>query len=305
MQAVYSGFLVPKNVNIYFNKSVSCSRNFGFVKSDTVSFGSNQDLLGKSGDEILRLVISSVNKPENLIGKGGEASVYRLEGTGYCVRVSHNVLKPEYKSDYRLNLSPSPQEKVNHVVAKLGEDITIMPFFKGYNFFSKNTDKKAVAQMIDQMPQVAFDRLFKQLFNAQKLNMRFDSAWPNVLVNPENSTITAIDFYNNKIHGGLISGMHSALFYKGVTSEIQEKNLNKKILTSFIHNVEQGCSPQIRLFEINTIIEMVKDPKFGNLLGKFFYELSEIIDQKLFGRNVETQLQGKLKVLRTLINQLF
>ena len=57
---------------------------------DVVSFGNHKDLIQQPVNDIIKTVEKSI-KPVNLLGRGGEAAVYNIEGTGYCVRIPHDL----------------------------------------------------------------------------------------------------------------------------------------------------------------------------------------------------------------------
>lgn len=305
MQILSDRFLNPNVKSAVSRNQPVVSKQQAVLKKDNLSFKNSCEFLNLAEDEIRKLVSISVKNPENLLGRGGEAAVYRIEGTKYCARVPHKVNKPEYKSDFRLNFALTPRDEINHTIAKLGNDITIMPIINGYNFFSRNVTKYQVASMIDNMPQTAFDELFDQLYKAQRFGMRFDSSWSNVIINPELKSITAIDFYKTQNPGGLISGMSLALNYQGVTSDTQLKNINRKVLTSFIKSVEKGENPKLRLSELNVVGSMVDDIRYSRVIAELFRQIQDLNSWKHFGGNIASELNGKLKVAKSLIKQLF
>lgn len=305
MQILSNRFDNPNLKPMGHNRSVPHTGELKLSKQAAVSFKGNKEFLELSADEIMQIIEKSVHNPENMLGRGGEASVYKIKGTNYCVRIPHRVNEPGYKRDLSLNLVPTQNDKINHIVAKLGDDITIMPNIKGYNFFSKGVSKARVAEMIDNMPQTTFDRLFAQLYDAQRLGMRFDNSWSNILINPELQSMTAIDFYRTTNPGGLISGMNFALKYNGVTTTEQKNNISRKILTSFVQSVEKGENPKMRSTELDVIGAMIEDFSYSKLMQDIFRQIVDLNTWKHLGGNVALELDGKLKVAKALIRQLF
>ena len=108
-------FITPEYQN---NKNLSEKRRITSFRS--------RDLLDLPQKDILAKVQNSVT-PDNFLGQGTEAEVYRIKGTKYCVRIPYLA-----QDIYRLYTKElTPIDKVNHVVAKLGFGASIMKYFEG------------------------------------------------------------------------------------------------------------------------------------------------------------------------------
>lgn len=185
---------------------------------DTVSFTSN-NLLAKSSDEITNSVLSAINNDENYIGKGTEGIVYKIPDTDYCVKVLHNK-----KSDFgKWDTSVSPKEKVNHVVAKAENKAVIMKHIEGEPLHWGKEPKE-----IYNLPAQSYKNLLKQLSDAHRNYMVFDNAMVNIIYNPSDKSLTAIDFYDEDIVQEKdflpLSNVFSCLMRKGHTAEDNSTN---------------------------------------------------------------------------------
>ena len=134
MQLAIQNFVNPQLL-IYQQKNGVNRQVYGLslqpaLSCDKVCFsGQNVDFLKLPKKEIYKRVQESINN-FNLLGYGTEGSVYAIDGTDYCIKFSRN-------SDSRkslcknLTFKVSEQDKVNHVVAKLGNSAVIMQKIKG------------------------------------------------------------------------------------------------------------------------------------------------------------------------------
>lgn len=284
-----------------------------YLNSDVISFtGQDIDLFAMDDKSILKKVKKSIKK-QNSIGRGGEAEVYKIPDTSYCVRVLHDSFDKLGKVVDR-NILPS--EKVNHTVAKLGNGVTIMPLLEGYTFCSENITNAEVAKMIEDMPQKAIDSLFKQVCNAYNNNMSFDTGWKNVIVNPVDKTLTAIDFVPNNdnfSNDNILSKVYLSLTNNPDTTISQRKIFAGKFLTALVENVEPMKFPitDIEMLGMGQFVKVLKSHKlFDNnlyvkLLQGILVKVEDLKQQEFFGKNIVDDLNGQLKVLKSLIKQLF
>ena len=107
------------------------------LRTDTVSFSGNNDLLNLSNEEIIEKIKISITNPKNFIGEGSEAKVYKIENSSYCVRLNYLDSKKFNKTSLCRNINDA--DKVNHIVAKLGKYSSIMRYIDGYPVLSEET----------------------------------------------------------------------------------------------------------------------------------------------------------------------
>lgn len=170
------------------------------LKADKVEISCSKaknksDLLTLSKEEIINAILISSKKSENFIGNGNEAKVYKIDGTNYCVRVPYDS-KNLRNSD--ISLDVSEKDKVNHVVARFSNGVTIMNLIDGFSLegrFSNTFPQEPRNKALLKLPVSAFNGLFKQVCHAKDNDMIFDCSAPNLIINPKEKTITAIDFY--------------------------------------------------------------------------------------------------------------
>ena len=94
------------------------------------------------------------------------------------------------------------------------------------------------------MPVKSFKALLQQICYAYDNEMLFDCAWGNVIVNPKENKLTAIDFNKNIFNESLnpLSYTFSALTQKYTTSE-QAKTYGNKILNAVLEEFEPAHKP--------------------------------------------------------------
>lgn len=283
---------------------------------DSVSFGKG-NFLTHQKEEIFKSIENSVKHPSNFLGEGSEAAVYRIEGTNYCVRLPHSTpgdlkvpIFDAIKTDFNLNISP--QDKINHTVAKLGGGATIMPVLNGFNYFAHNTCKKEVAQMVEELPQSTYDDFFSQICEAKKLGMRFDVGYKNILIDPVQKKIICIDFYEDS-GGTVMSSMYHPLVYDGVSTSKQQKLCAGKIFYAVLNDLKAGHQPSFDPYSygvcrfVNNLAakNLIESDSYKRLLSAGMKDLMELKYQELKGLDVRCNIEGSQKFLRALVKQLF
>lgn len=292
------------------------------LAEDTVSFSlkpvSKKDFLTLSKDEIIQKISDSI-KPENFLGNGSQAVVYRIPDTNYCVRFVHSKIYDKnlqkFKTDLSFNLSE--QDKINHVVAKLGRDCCILNYIEGQDCFRYKNKKELV-----NLPQDSYYSLFRQICYAKENNMIFDCNSTNVIYNPKDKTLTAIDFLpqNEDCPENVLP-----LSYMLVPLRIQDnKNnkfdykANKKLAASLLlvglRDFEPKAKPAMSVFDydfkqllsrIDVIcFERTAPPQF-DILKKIISEITLLKFKESYDLDVSNELNTKLKVAKAIINQLF
>ena len=281
---------------------------------DTVYFG-NRDLLDLSVDDIFKKTDESI-RAENLIGEGSEAKVYKIPNTSYCLRL-HKPTMNEYGEEFNLHLTE--EDKINHVVAKIGGNSTIMKYLEGYNAFVKRDDvaaQKRIFQDIKEMPVSAFQRLLNQFIHAMNNKMLFDCCGKNIIINPKDKTLTAIDFYKNSVEYPNtmypLSYMYSALtsFYDDIE---YKKVCANKILNTFLNEVESKSlsSFDFAQLDISMLLRKLQDsklftnPNYYKLLHRIFGEIRDLKITQYCNSEGSISLYGKIKQARAIIRQLF
>ena len=155
----------------------------------------SRDLLELSEKDVLNKIRDSV-KPENFLGQGTEAEVYRITNSDYCVRIpylAHDISRFNYSKEI------TPIDKVNHIVAKLGFGASIMKYFDGVIpkwYMSNNHERYKFQEKISEMPIESYSGLLHQIADAIDNEMLFDFSPGNLIVDTENKKLTAIDFYS-------------------------------------------------------------------------------------------------------------
>ena len=277
-------------------------------EKDTVSFsGKEKDFLELSKKEIFEKINQSKNR-EHFIGSGGEANVYRIADTPYVVRIAKSR-----KQDFteRLSYDLSEQDKINHTVAKLGGDSRIMKYLPGENCFKYKNQNE-----LFKLPVESYYNLYKQICHAKDNGMVFDCNSTNIIFNPKNKTLTAIDFYKVDTDFPENTKPLSAIFSALTTTTLafhpeNFKNLLSGLLNVVLKDFEPGVKPVQNLTELSlgslfrnfeSCYEDSLPPQY-DVLKKTFYEALQLKYAESLGQDVKQELNGRIKICRALIKQ--
>ena len=304
---------IPKIPN--FNVSIKTQ-----LDKDTVSF-KGKDLLSEQDSTIIQKIKNSINNLKNLLGEGEEAIVYKLPDTDYCVRLEWKATKSYIDSIKKITRKISEQDKVNHIVCKMGENVTIMKYIPGEPVM-KPLDLAPQAILVSNniaaLPKKSYQHLIKQICDAYKKDMMFDCNWTNVLVDKSTNSLTAIDFY--KIDPQEPEKLRPLEYvYESLTNEYTPKENKKifvnKILNATLDEYKLGKTPHFDLLErtsqfINHILKdlRIKDMQMQEPYKKLEQTLKEIRElktQEIQLTNVNELLNSKLTLAKKLITNLF
>lgn len=306
--------------NQYLPVHKAQDRSFGLklkpqLTNDVVNFTGYRRFLDLPKDEIFARIKRSIS-PDYFIGAGGEAKVYSIKGTKYCFRW------PKGTADtYRthLDFDISEADKVNHVVANLGGGATIMNRLKGVPV---KTDKmtaeqiQQVAQTIVDFPVQSYRTFMHQLADADRKNMYFDNFWPNVIINPKDKTITAIDFVKDFPYAeefAPLGKMFSVLTHDGNTVD-QMGMIANKILKAALKDLAPGQKPCIppNQFDFSLFLidlrNLNKFPIADESYCDLFNALERVVELKeleLKGENVTSMLKNDIQVAKEIIDLMF
>ncbi len=320
MQVIFNPLKSIPNVNRYQDNS-NKNKTYLQTKPDVVSF-SARDFLSLPEDVIFERIIKSVNNPENLIGTGSSAEVYKIENTSYCVRIPYDeeTKKDEYYminccSDFNLNVLD--KDKVNHVVARLGGGATIMKKINGSPVLDIKTNAEGAiksAIKVSKLPLSAYCDLLHQIADAYKQDMVFDAYGTNVIADTQN--LVAIDF--NKMNPRykeplkpLISMYESLVCVSEVPTKV-ENTIIKKILKAALKEVEPGQKPCVELDELDTLdfiswiyrFKKIDEEQFENLWDSF-NDVRNYKSVELAGLNSEPVLARKIAETSKLVDEIF
>ena len=219
----------------------NCS-NLAPLSFDTVSFKSI-NLLGKNSKEISEIVKEAVIHTEN-IGFGSEGTVYKIPDTDYCVK----ILKGESINNFghwRFNVSE--QDKINHIVAKSNNDSVIMKHLDGRSLKWNKPDE------IFELPKSSYKNLLIQLEKAKDECLKFDNSPSNVIYNPKDKSLTAIDFYEPspdvEFEYTPLSSVFTVLKNHSDSSNYVENNrkLGGKLLEIVLDEFSSGKEPEFEI----------------------------------------------------------
>jgi hypothetical protein len=296
------------------NTSKNSFERYSKATFDVVSFGNNKDFVHLPVNEIIERVDKSIN-PTNLLGRGGEASVYSINDTDYCVRIPLEETQ-DYKKGFVSELTPL--ERVNHGVVKLGEKAIIMKKLDGFSMFPRKetgVTRAMVHSMIDEMPVSAYRQVIEQIAKAREQGAYFDSSGANVLVDPVKKTMTIIDFtacedcaYSRVLKSLFITlGMND-----GILTNAQQKDRANKILSAVVEDFLPGKKPIMRISEyaFSDLIYAIRNQgliskPYANVFINTLNELKELKYMSSRGvRDCENQMIFLVKKVKSLTRQL-
>ena len=300
----------PQNIYTY-NNQYKQNKTFELrlkpqLSADTVSFKGSRDLLKLKPETIFKRIDKSIKK-ENLLGEGYEGKVYAIEDSPYCVKIPHFFYfgRPaDYKQSFSTELTE--KDKINHVVALLGDKTVIMKKIEGTNVL-RNPD---IVKDLCQFPVSSYNKFLKQISHAYDKGMYFDAINQNVIINSKNKTITGIDFINEKDTTYEPLPLHSMYFslINSYTEPESRKLVANKILNSALEEFKPGNKPCIDTskFDFDDFLQITSKNRNNSSeedLNKIIKELVRLKNMELAGVNVIDKLTAVYTKTQELLNK--
>ena len=274
---------------------------------------SQKEFLKQDKEKIIEAIEASVKNKKNKIGSGCEGVVYRIEGTNYCVKVPYGSQDLK-KANMTLKLRP--KDKINHVVARFDNGVKIMEFIEGYSAQCLRNGKKcsdsSVKKLVLELPVNAFQKLLQQIAYAKKNNMIFDSTLSNVVVNPSQKTMTAIDFYEMQKYMPedlkVLPAMMEALADDN-NVEMRRKCLSKIILAA-LEELKPGVEPSLSIgdFRFRKFLES-EEAIMPEIVKANWHKLKrDLTDieclkiKEYAGLDITDEMNERIKIVQTLLN---
>ncbi len=311
--------LTPK-YNTQFNLCNNNSRNnFGLrlkpqLTSDVVSFKGKKDLLELSKRDIFSSIDKSLKNEANFIGKGCEGKIYQIEGTKYCVKIPFNYLlnpKADYKSNFSKDIST--KDKINHIVARLGDGAVIMNKIEGTPVWKSGMDVKSAKKVVKDVaafPLTSYKGFLKQIADAHNNGMMFDPFNHNVIVNNKTKSITAIDFIDNLGVSFEELNPMQMMFGSLLNQESTKKQkdiIAKKILTVSLDEFKPNYNPfldigQFDLLEFTDMLSRHDICNFDKSLDDNLLNIVNLKDKELEGGRCKKALSDLVNKTKDIIN---
>ena len=299
-----------KNNNLYAANFYAPMR----LNKDTVSFsGKNKDLLELSEKEIFDKISESINNA-NFLGEGNEARVYRIPDTNYVFRSARIPDNRMHSGDYTkmLSFDLTTDDRINHIVAKLGEGCSIMKYLPGKNCFEYKNKKE-----LFNLPLESYYNLYKQICYAKDNDMIFDCCETNIIYNPKDKSLTAIDFYKQD-YDFPENVKPLSYIYSAIASSIAtpDKTLYKNLLGSLVGVIlkefEPGVKPaqNIGEFDINRFFGNFENYYEDDMPPQYKILKSKLIDlqclklQEILGHDVKNEQIAAIKISKSIVNQI-
>ena len=239
-------------------------------------------------------IIKSV-KEENFIGSGEEGNVYKMDNPNYVIKIPKKIFKNNILNITKNNLKEeeiTEQDKVNHVVKKYENGITIMKKIAGESISSLE-DINEVADL----PVKSYQNLLNQIIDAGKKGMEFDFAMNNVLYDKETKSLTAIDFkpYTNCKYK--IEPLFKIFFVLDSFKKPYEKKILGKILSAALNNMKSDKEQKIQPYEYdyNKILDILEYNNQKDLVD--IIKLKKCIDKIVLNK-----IKAKTKCQKTQVD---
>ncbi len=286
---------------------------------------SKKDLLQKSDREILAFISDSVSRKENFIGEGNEAVVFKLGDEPYCVRIMKNPQNKKELLDYKgkISFDLTEDDKINHNVAKLANGCSIQKLIEGVPLFDFEN-----YEIVADLPISTYKKLLKQIVYANQNGMFFDGVTKNLIYNPKDKTIIAIDFYKEDdefyFYQSPLRALYSSLTLGQLSDDTDNvadfvssnKKIAGKILSVIVDDFKSGNTPFITPSNFNDISKFLrylsnmpdspyKNSQIFTVFEKTMLNIQCLKIKELAGEDVVSELNGQIKVANALINQIF
>ena len=207
---------------------------------DAVCFKSH-NFLDLPKEEVYKRIQASLT-PENFIGQGTEAEVYKIKDTDFCVKIPYEALSSYSKYGDKeikrlfFNKNIEPADAVNHIKIKLSFCGTVMDYFYGLipkNYIGNKEGRYKLQAGISEMPVRSYKELLYQISNGIDNEMLFDCTPGNLIVNLDKKKLTAIDFIPIKETPREVRPLYE--IYSVLTAYGAELETGKKIFEKVIN----------------------------------------------------------------------
>lgn len=283
------------------------------LKCNNICFRS-KNLLEMPKEDVFSRIKESV-VPENFIGQGTFAEVYRIKDTDYCIRIPY-LAQDNYLKDYSREITPI--DKVNHVVAKLGFGVSIRKYFDGVvpKWFMNNSQSRYQLQkQIADMPIKSYSSLLHQIAEGLDNEMLFDIAPGNLIVDTKNKTLTAIDFMgisDNPRPVRPLMEMYSIITSYGSLSEIGKK-IFEKVSDAALEEFKPGNIPcmDVALFDFTDLCLKRRDETCFKEDMAIIAEIKKLAEQlkktkkaEILDKTKSVVLENNIKTMKNMLRQI-
>ena len=288
------------------------------LNSDKVCFtGENAEFLKLPRREIYKKINDSIDN-SNLLGYGTEGSVYAIPGTDYCLKYSrYRDSRTTLNKNFTLKVSQ--QDKVNHIVARLGNDAVIMKHLKGVTVSELNryTFGVGVDENIYRLlsfPNSAYRDYLLQIVDALNYGMEYDAHGGNLMVDFDAKTLTALDFFppQRMINEQPLSKVYYPfLSINNISSKLEvafARKIFDMLLDEFKPHTEQKLDFN-KVDELLFLCDLYNDnilqikPKQISQIHELFENLKSLKEAEMSGVDVCKQLTKTISDLEKLLDK--
>lgn len=277
------------------------------LNTDTVSFGNKVDFLNLPKEVIFRRLNKALQNPDNFLGMGSEAVIYKIPGTDYCFRIPYldNEGYVLTKWDSFFSKDVNKAERINHIVANLGQGASVMNKIDGEPISLILPAHKCLLDF----PLGSFQKLIRQIQQAKENNLVFDSCCANIIYNNETKNIVAIDFNESykksELNYNILNKIHSVISFS--FDEKESLRLANKLLLATLNEFGHTTDiDKIKCFEFINYIQTTHphaNPKtYSDLKEKF--ENIELLNTALKNKqDVKTELSKLISETKQILQR--
>ena len=262
------------NINSVYSKYTRDRLPFQKNSFDTVSF-SSKNILNRGSKYITDTVIKTITNPSTVIGEGAEGVVYKIPDTDFCVKILNSAKLYDF-GVWDLNISP--KDRVNHIVAKSECGASIMKYIEG-----EALRVLRIPDSVYNLPKQSYKNLLKQISNAHNTGLSFDSTPSNIIYNPKDKSLTAIDFMNAKeFMFEPFSMVYRALKdYMSPKRDFNNEKLSNTLLNVAIDEIKNNYPSGISVSKPDMVSLLSDSKKCLSEESKLkWFELNELFNKK-------------------------
>lgn len=247
-----------------------------FINKDV--FSNSKNLYYKKTD-----VLESLE----LVGKGAEGSVYKIKDSNLALKVRNgaNINKELTNS---IDMTVDDLSKINHVKAKVGENIEIMEFIDG----------KSISSSIDQneFSISSIKDCIKYIYDASLKGFRHDFGGKNVLFDSKTKNLVPIDFLQSRAgyKDDIVNNTFIQL-YPAAKDANDVKKILSKVSIAFLELLKENSITDKGVKKLSVSLKTVKD------MTKTTPELAELtpyvvdLEKKLQNLATQKSMSGFMK----------
>ncbi len=299
--------LMPQKAVLFCGKT-----SLAPLTKDVCSF-SKRDFLDLPKEKIFEKIKQTICDENSWLGQGREGIVFRIIDTDYCMKISPSCFVSW--NPQNISFDVSKQDKANHIRAILNDNCVIQKFIQGMSL-----EKCPNPLELCELPFESYYNLYKQISNAAKENLSFDDVANNIIYNPENKSLTAIDFSKEScpVEASQLTEIFASIASVQKYEDFGKSSI-KKLFGNILKIVAEECNPDKKSLNEITDFDVFRLVDFFRIIYSFgkdhCYEplpenykdiqrmLNDIIYLKNTGSTSKEDLLARIQEVESLIDK--